>query len=26
VAFTYQMLKKYPDANTTGLAIKDVSS
>ena len=26
VAFTYQMLKKYPDANTTGLAIKSVSS
>src|ERR1700733_13812231 len=26
VAFTYQMLKKYPDANTTGLAIKGVSS
>jgi peptide/nickel transport system substrate-binding protein len=26
VAFTYQMIKKYPDANTTGLAIKSVSS
>jgi peptide/nickel transport system substrate-binding protein len=26
VAFTYQMLKKYPDANTTGLAIQGVSS
>ena len=26
VAFTYQMLKKYPDANTTGLAIQSVSS
>ncbi len=26
VAFTYQMLKKYPDVNTTGLAIKSVSS
>ena len=26
VAFTYQMLKQYPDANTTGLAIKSVSS
>ena len=26
VAFTYQMLKKYPDANTTGLAIKTVTS
>jgi peptide/nickel transport system substrate-binding protein len=26
VAFTYNMLKKYPDANTTGLAIKTVSS
>ncbi|HTU97977.1 MAG TPA: ABC transporter substrate-binding protein [Solirubrobacteraceae bacterium] len=26
VAFTYQMLKKYPDANTSGLAIEGVSS
>lgn len=26
VAFTYQMLKKYPDANTTGLAIKGVTT
>jgi peptide/nickel transport system substrate-binding protein len=26
VAFTYRMLKKFPDANTTGLAIKSVSS
>ncbi len=26
VAFTYELLKKYPDANTTGLAISSVSS
>jgi peptide/nickel transport system substrate-binding protein len=26
VAFTYNMLKKYPDVNTTGLPIKSVSS
>jgi peptide/nickel transport system substrate-binding protein len=26
VAFTYEMLKKYPDVNTTGLAISSVSS
>jgi peptide/nickel transport system substrate-binding protein len=26
VAFTYEMLKKYADVNTTGLAIKGVSS
>jgi peptide/nickel transport system substrate-binding protein len=26
VAFTYDMLKRYPDANTSGLAIKSVSS
>jgi peptide/nickel transport system substrate-binding protein len=26
VAFTYQMLKKYADVNTTGLAIQSVSS
>ena len=26
VAFTYDLLKKYPDANTTGLAIKNVST
>jgi peptide/nickel transport system substrate-binding protein len=26
VAFTYDLLKKYPDVNTTGLAIKAVSS
>ena len=26
VAFTFNMLKKYPDVNTTGLAVKGVSS
>ncbi len=26
VAFTFNMLKKYPDVNTTGLAVKSVSS
>jgi peptide/nickel transport system substrate-binding protein len=26
VAFTFNMLKKYPDVNTTGLAVKTVSS
>jgi len=26
VAFTYNLIKKYPDANTTGLAIKGVST
>jgi peptide/nickel transport system substrate-binding protein len=26
VAFTYNMIKKYPDVDTTGLAIKSVSS
>ena len=26
VAFTFDMLKKYPDVNTTGLAVKSVSS
>ena len=26
VAFTYQMIKNYPDVNTTGLAVKSVSS
>ncbi len=26
VAFTYNLLKRYPDANTTGLAIRSVSS
>jgi peptide/nickel transport system substrate-binding protein len=26
VAFTYGLLEKYPDANTTGLAIKNVST
>jgi peptide/nickel transport system substrate-binding protein len=26
VAFTYNLLKQYPDVNTTGLAIKSVSS
>jgi peptide/nickel transport system substrate-binding protein len=26
VAFTYNLIKKYPDANTTGLALKGVST
>ena len=26
VAFTYNLIKKYPDANTTGLAVKGVTS
>jgi peptide/nickel transport system substrate-binding protein len=26
VAFTYQMLKKYPDVNTTGLAVQSVTA
>ncbi len=26
VAFTYELIKHHPDANTTGLAVKDVSS
>ena len=26
VAFTYELIKNHPDANTTGLAVKDVSS
>ncbi|MBO0769607.1 MAG: ABC transporter substrate-binding protein, partial [Solirubrobacterales bacterium] len=26
VAFTYNLIKKYPDANTTGLAVKSVST